>query len=413
MTIKINQLINTLYMLAAAMIAVEYFSIGPFNIAYISCLLIIFSTILTNKKFTLPKNIYELIPLFFSLSYCYGVGLGFLKGNPTSDVISNFAGLFLFFFLYYFSISKFSFDRILKIIKIIALIFIAELIIFLLISLLIGEDSSRLLAREYMIKGLATSSGEYSSRYFITNSGWVFTLVFVLFDYIISGKKENINKLKITSKINNSLLLYPLCISFLVFILYLLIIKSSSKGFLLAGVIGLSIILASSFLHRTNGYIKLSVIFIIAISIILNNTIQSSIDLFNSIFSADASGNLTRLAQIDVIKDRLLFFGNGLGSNFETGDHHQYGIELTYLNLIDKLGIIGLLISLIYFLMYFKFAYYIIRSTHRFIGLLGLGLMSFIWPSIGNPMLLSVSYVIALLFSIRLICIAEQMKKHK
>lgn len=411
MTVKINKFIHLLYILTVTMIAGKYFSIGPFDIAYLLCLLIMLTTFLANSKFSPPKNKYEFIPLFFTLSYIYGVGLGLLNGNPTSDVFSNFAGLFLFFFLYYFSISKLTFETVLSITKVIAIIFVAEIIVFLLIGLFLGETNSRLIASRYMIKGLSTDAGDNYSRYFITNSSWVFILIFLLFDYAITGKREYIMRMRILPRIKSPIVMFTISFILLNTLLYLVLIKSGSKGFLLACIINFSVILISFFLRRRNIYNKLLASIIIIIFLMANNNFQSILNMFTDIFSADASGNSVRLAQIDLIRERLTIFGNGLGANFESDDKRTYGLELTYMNLIDKLGLIGFLIGIIYFSIFLKFASFLIFTKQKFIGLLGLGLTSFIWPSIGNPMLLSVSYVIALLFSIRLISIAEQTKK--
>lgn len=413
--LKTDRVVDFLYVVTASLVIGKYLAVGRVEFSYILCAVIFLISVLVNKKMQIPKNKYELIPLILSLSYVYGVILGFYYGNRTVDVFTNFGGLFLFFSLYYFGIYKFTLHRIVKVSTFIVLVNIVEILTYIVIANVLGEDGARELASKYMLDGLANLTGDGDSRYFITNSAWVFIFLFLFLHSLKSGETKYIRKLGVLPRNINSLLLFVLSIAIVILLSYLLLVITDSKGFQLAAFMGIIVLLLGDVYENP----VRNLLFIIFVSSILFLFIsmQSSDVLkpLTNIYSPDASGNEIRYEQIGIVLERLSFIGNGLGADFGSYTRTldgtaSYGIELTYLNLVDKLGVVGVLITGIYFFIFYKFSSYVLLKKDKFVGIFGLGLVAFIWPSIGNPMLLSVSYVIAFLFAIRLIAITENKR---
>jgi hypothetical protein len=121
---------------------------------------------------------------------------------------------------------------------------------------------------------------------------------------------------------------------------------------------------------------------------------EAPIGLVDTIFGAQRLGNVERYAQARELLNDLEFFGRGLGapisSGFSRSASYPYGFELSYLNVVHKLGAL----STIYLGFLLFTVYRIVRSPvpiqERSAAL---GLLGYLFPAIGNPILFAVQAV--------------------
>ncbi|MNP29767.1 hypothetical protein D3C76_1228050 [compost metagenome] len=135
-------------------------------------------------------------------------------------------------------------------------------------------------------------------------------------------------------------------------------------------------------------------------------------DVYNVIlfsFSSGEGSNSIRNEQFGYLVSEWSFSGAGLGSSLVSGyqrDETGYGFELTYINLINKLGLLSIPLFLSYAsTVFFGFKFFFFDGK-RVTGAWVLGLMAFLIPGAGNPLLLAPVFVFMHFIAIILI-IAE------
>lgn len=181
--------------------------------------------------------------------------------------------------------------------------------------------------------------------------------------------------------------------------LIFLIMPSFSKGFILATVIlFLGVLYISINYSIKTGTIRTNmIILIILLSVILYILPSSFYDIVINSYSSNEGSNIVRADQVKHLVSEFTFWGNGLGSLLRSGymrDDMGYGFELTYLNIILKLGIFSIFLFLAYIVTLMIAFIRIVRKVYIFESLFCIGLMGYLIPGIGNPTLLSVSAVI-------------------
>lgn len=113
----------------------------------------------------------------------------------------------------------------------------------------------------------------------------------------------------------------------------------------------------------------------------------------SSIFSSTTSGNSKRMYQFTMVGNRIKWFGNGLGALFDaylSEQSNTYGIEVSYLNLVDKFGVLSLP-------LFWSYAYTIVKEAISIIkikelqeyGVIAIGLLAYLFVALGNPVLFS------------------------
>jgi hypothetical protein len=89
---------------------------------------------------------------------------------------------------------------------------------------------------------------------------------------------------------------------------------------------------------------------IVLLYLVFNLYLLSSFETFLKLYSSEIAGNVTRSVQLEYIIADLNLFGRGLGSSvtgYNVGGR-TYGLELSYLNLIHKLGVFAIFILISY-----------------------------------------------------------------
>ena len=82
--------------------------------------------------------------------------------------------------------------------------------------------------------------------------------------------------------------------------------------------------------------------------------------------------------------------GQGLGAELDSNYSRNdlgYGFELSYLSIIHKLGLVGVLICLIYLICLAIPLFHMIFRRENYFSWLAVGGMLFVIPSYGNPMI--------------------------
>jgi hypothetical protein len=108
-------------------------------------------------------------------------------------------------------------------------------------------------------------------------------------------------------------------------------------------------------------------------------------------FSADDVSNAVRYSQLNDLIDDIVPLGKGLGAEVPGNirdDERPYGFELSYVNLIHKLGIVSLFTIFAYFFSFYK-AIAALRNINvdRRYAAVSLGGLCYLFPAIGNPII--------------------------
>ena len=114
-----------------------------------------------------------------------------------------------------------------------------------------------------------------------------------------------------------------------------------------------------------------------------------------AIFDETALGNQIRYEQFRQLVSDWRFFGRGLGAPISSGyarpGEFKYGFELSYINLIHKLGVVAL--AYFGFILYsiYKVAFSSISPQEKYVAF---SCLCYLVPSLGNPILFAAQLVL-------------------
>ena len=385
-------------------------SIGGLTLAYVITIVSIviqiyfITTKLALAKLTLRKPTpFDLSPLLIFFVYLYGLALGLIYENQPGYIIRNFAALSLLPFVYYTCIYFFSAQYIF-----IFAISVGLLNLLVTISAYflqkIGLDIS--LFPYSSIYGTIGGATDYDApRFWYSMQTMMYSLwSALLFKILIRHSKRATGFQTVYDDYQlghiATLVIWAL-LSVAAFILPL-----TKGGFLAAIAISITVFFFSPRKAEKNWIlISFSLLTVIFTSPLWFSNVWPSV---SGIFSSAGDSNSIRYEQFHYLIEDLDFFGRGLGATipgYARSEDQPYGFELTYVNLIHKFGFFGVLLGIFYFYIFFEFARNLRKRHTAIISAYGLGMIAFIFPSIGNPMLLSLQNVIALAMCIRLLSI--------
>jgi hypothetical protein len=303
-------------------------------------------------------------PILLILCWIYGVVLGLFYGNDF--VFVNNIGILFFTTFYFFSITT------LKPLDFFKIFFYSSIV--------------SILSYFYSIPNL------YSSLYiffinFVVGDRFSYNILgifpFLLFPIIVYNIFFNrVQNLLIKSTFINFILFFVL-----LFIAFFLV---ASKGIYLF-IIG---VFLSLFLTNFKNFKLIYYILIfITIFFLVNNFDQITI------FGNQDVSNENRYKQFDAVISELTIFGKGWGAKFVSNDldrdENGYSIELSYLNLIHKIGFLSILFFIFYLFNFLKI-FQLLKSDKvrlKETGLLCLGLTCYLFTSLGNPSLFAPIFV--------------------
>ena len=193
-------------------------------------------------------------------------------------------------------------------------------------------------------------------------------------------------------RISNSPLQNTVILLITLITLFSLVIPANSRGFMIAlfALSGLLYFVSLSYTFRT-GTATISYLIFVLIAIIFIGYLFSFLDIIIQMLSSSEPGNATRSEQYDFIVADLTWWGNGLGSSvagYNVGGR-TYGLELSYFNIMHKLGVFTIFIFVSYFLTIFVAISRMLKGVFVFEAVFVIGLMGYLVVGIGNPLLLS------------------------
>jgi len=346
---------------------------------------------LFQNKFRIPfAKIEDLIPLSFIIIWIYGLILGFYNGNKPSYIIANFAGMSCYFIYYLLTINKVPKNRLIKILIIASCSTCAIVLIYFVFEI-IGVDSSFLTP---FLGEVSRGSSTGQARIYVTGLTVAYTIFVISLSYFLFSKSE---RFYITDYMNLSKKYYWI---FLFVTIFALFFVTASKGFLLGGIFFIICLPPLFYLKRLlQGYFSLRLFFFFSFLVIMVIIFIYSgySDILTNMFDSEDSSNATRYLQLVYLQDTLKFWGNGLGAiiiGHARNDEAEYGFELTYINLIHKFGIISIILFLNWLYVIIKSFKNIYLRKNVFYSVAALGTLGYLFPSIGNPLLMHPACVI-------------------
>lgn len=320
--------------------------------------------VLVGVKFQARFIWFDIIPAIFIAAWIYGICVGFVLGNNASYVISNFAGMSLYSIYFIMVFSKINEERLVKVVLSAAVANAIYSYGFTFWLLIVEGRSYVELLRVYYSPGLSVLGP------------------FLASSFVAIGLLRSCNG---SSKIKDAALL--------VFFLVPYGVLSFSKGYFASAIMLFAFVLLVLFVCTVRSLKVTHAGLFLMLSLILSSALvmYNFADEFLFLYSVEEAGNSIRNQQKDYLIEDLSFFGNGLGAVLDSGysrnDAKPYGFELTYLNILHKLGSIGALVWLAYAVcIAIPLANILSRKEWRF-SWLAIGGMLFLVPGYGNPLL--------------------------
>lgn len=193
-----------------------------------------------------------------------------------------------------------------------------------------------------------------------------------------------------------------LAVQLVMILILLLLYYSVSKGYFIALTFLLGTAGIYALRHHKTGMLAAILIYSFAFFYLADGYI-----VLKECFGTHDKGNLVRYEQMRLISQELRFFGTGLGGAISSSADYVrdpikvYASELSYLNLIHKLGIVS---SLAFFSYFYSMAITLKSlwslDEKYFMNAAFVGMLSFLFPAIGNPNLFSFVFVILHVFFI-------------
>lgn len=345
-----------------------------YGITFVTLTFVIFY-LLTGKS--LPGRFFwfDLLPLFFIAAWVYGVYLGFFKGNATNYIIRNFAGMFLYIIYFVIVSSKLEVERIVKV------LFWAAII-----NAFYSYAYTTWLV---FFKGL--SYYDYLRMYYSPGLSVLGPFLALSLYSSIKGNSISRNSIIFSSRLKNMLFFFFLFIPYA--------ILSFSKGYFASAVILLVLVLFVVNL-RSIQQLKVSRFGALFTFFAVLSIVTLSFNYWDELvfsFSASEQSNSVRSEQAPKIISELSLTGAGLGAVLDSGyarSELAYGFELSFLSIIHKLGLVGVLVCFAYAICIAIPLFYMFFRKENFYSWLAIGGMLFVVPSYGNPMIFSPVIVI-------------------
>lgn len=370
-------------------------TVQQYGVLISSYVLVLFLFIFNPSFPKIPKVKFsncDLLPSVFLFVWLYGVLLGFALGNKLSYIVANFAGMLGYFFYYLLVISKVEKKSIYKIIFYISIFILCQNVI---LSILLYVFNVFIYYGENVFIGVVfgyfkggSSTGQI--RMLAASQMMVFPLFVLSLSYCLIPNLRCKEKFKLLR--NYYVLVFILAT-------YVVLFLPASKGYILAGIVlSLYIFIFSS---ARSGKVNLKkTIVLVSLFILVTLVLFSTgyVNIITSMFAENDEANIERYAQLYFLLEDIDIIGKGLGATVKGASRSlekPYGFELTYINLVHKFGAASLFIFIAYAYTLIKiFKEYKANVIEKKYILMSLGLICFIFPSIGNPFLFSVQCVL-------------------
>lgn len=349
-------------------------------------ILALYQIVKYRKKIKFSKN-EDYIAFSFILIWGYGVANGILHGNNINYIVANFAGMICYIMYFIFTTLELDKKKIVKIVFIsglsVSLIVILRIICFFI-------NISNPIVDSIIGEGVGMSSTGQIRVYFTTLASAYPLLGASLF--ILLYQYREIDILRI-DKIPLALLYFILTVSSIMFF-------ASSKGFLLGALfiilcIPFFISVKSLLIGRLNK--ALFILFVIAFVILAFLLYFDYFSIIEMMFAREDESNSLRYEQLTYMLKDITLWGKGLGATVPgivRSEEGPYGFELTYINLLHKFGVFALILFFNWLYMFIKLAFFMIKKKSLFYSSVALSSLGYMFPSIGNPLLMHPSLVV-------------------
>lgn len=341
-------------------------------------------TMFLKFKIKYPISITGIIASTFLIVYLYGFITGFLIGNDLVMIISNFAGMLMYslFFIFY------SIDLDLKIIKkllvIISIFFLIATIVAYIIVFIFNNGKFRLIP-------ILNSFQEYKSVEYYSKAYIYIVYLYSLYQILF---------LKI-----RKIIYFILVISTWVAVFLCIKLQGDELA-----IVVLTAIFLIAYIRNKMG--KFGYMIIAMMALLLGVMYFNQILLFvNYIFDSNDSGNIVRFTQISGLIKVFNFIGYGLGAPLTFGYKGSYGIEVIYLNIFHKFGILSILIFVSYILTFYFSFQILVKSKNNPYDVIPISFLGYLISSLSNPTLFSPPYV--LLHVLILLIIKEKFNNNE
>lgn len=309
------------------------------------------------------------------ISWIYGVLLGLFNQVPAELVFRNFFGLLVYMIFPYLLLIRPSPKQL-----------IITVILAGLVQAVYGIQASFEMIQNPSLFIIENSVSD-SRTFYSTGLVILFPLFSISIAHFILPRRIYINNY--SSKIINS----TNKVIFLIIIMYALIVPAMSKGFILALFMLITFFIALSFYYTVKtGIINVRTIIIVCITLFIFIYLFSNYyNIISYSYGSDEISNSRRSEQYYYLMSDLTWIGHGLGASLSSGYTRDggYGMELTYLNIMHKLGLFSIFLFLSYLLTLFVAISRIMRCVRVFESVFVLGSMGYLVVGAGNPILLS------------------------
>lgn len=329
----------------------------------------IFNKLLGRKNENYYNKLFKYFPLLLLIVWFYGVFVGILNDND--NVFVNNVGILFFASYYFIANNNLSVNQLKKIIFNIAIVSS----IYYLFNL--GSD----IVSQIKITSFGLRLGGYSIPGIFTA-----TLLPLLLNNILF-------------KTSKRIIVKNIYINYILLILVVLVsvILVSSKGIYLSILVTLFLL----FFYKLRQIKFTFWVFIFILTFLLSSLILNEIDFEKFvIFSNSDESNIARYNMLDAMWNELTFLGYGWGAKFQSyvlssRDVGGYSSELSYMNLIHKIGFFSSIFFLFYGWLLINITRFIKSKKNDIIGtgLISLGMVTYLFTSIGNPSLFAPIFV--------------------
>lgn len=375
-----------------------------FGLALISILYAILSINPNKRSLTSKFENYYKVPtisrqLFFAIgitsiwsAWIYGVCLGVINGANPLNATFNLSGAYAYILYFILILIKPNKELIEKTITLIGIGYLFYSLYLLIQSLMTGYYTERIISSFNDVRVLYSTSA-ICVLALLSKSAWK---TFINIKTKAAKSKQFLN------------IFSPLIISISLFI------ATFSKGYALAcAIILLWYVLWNGITtHKFLEINKATFYYIFLTTLFAYLLINSALyELVSNTLSVDHPANTAREIQSKYLMDEFTLFGSGFGVKLKSGfsrDESGFLFELTYHNLIHKLGIISILI----FIPIISWLYICLQDstnvrTKGRRGAFSLGLLSVVFVSYGNPVLFSLQSVIVQCIALYLLSYQE------
>jgi hypothetical protein len=330
------------------------------------------------KRIYQQKNLVDFIPLFFLFVWNYGLLIGFVYQWPIKHIISNFAGMTIYSVYYALKLNPdVCKNKILKIL-LIAVVLNTTIIVIISTPKSIHHWSAILLHSYRIFYSVGT------------------LLIFLPAALSIYGLLHLNDPLDTTNQFLQKIKI-PLIILVYIFSTYILVYNTNSKGFLLGWLALVAIISGLKLIKIITGKNSFSVsdsigwLFVVTSAIFISISPGPAEEIaVNNIFSPVEKSNSIRMEQMEWMIEDSTFWGRGLGASIEGYQRNSiktYGFEVVYLNVVHKFGIFSGFVFLGYLLTLLLIIKNLWLNQNTLNTIIALGCMTYLFPSVGNPLI--------------------------